>query len=240
MNKRFWKTASAVAAAVLTLTLGACSKVTTDENDMRFTEENNTRLAVNVTKNSKDYNQAYDKAFEASYQKQLAREDFEEREKQAAQGLVRDPHDVARDIAARTAHAECEKLDLCNILELEPVKNTEYKTWEGTFEVDDIKDAAVYLLPSHSKFSCSVGDTTASMTARYGYDGNYKEANVELTYADGTVSQNHMNLNNETLAVSAPEKDGTIEKASYELTIFSGDGDRSEKMETVRVTLVKK
>lgn len=240
MKKRFWKIVSAVTAAALCLTLSACSKVSVDENNVKIVE-NKRCLKVNVTRNSTEYNKAFDRAFDAAYKTQLAREDFEERKKEAEQGLVRDPYDVARDVSARTAHDECSELGMCNVLELEPIENTEYKYWEGTFEVEDIEDAAVYLpiLTSRSNFACTVGNTAATMTGACGYEGNFKDIDVELTYDDGTVSKSHMGVANDTLSVSAPAKDGTIEKACYELSLFIGQ-EGSKKYDMVRITLVKR
>lgn len=254
MKKHFLKIVSAAAAASFILILGGCQEGSTPieedtshEDTSHIAGENKLRLAVNVTENAEDYNKAYEKAYDEAYKaavsEQEEREDFEERKSLAKQGRVRDPYDLAQYSATLEAHAKCKELGLCKGLELEPVQNSDYRLWEGTFEVDDINEAAVYLCDTRrpNVIGCTVGDTTAEITGSYGYTGNYKGATVELTYDDGTTSQRHTENNDGSLSVSAPQNPGSIAKANYELTVFAGtESSCTDKLEIIRINLVKK
>lgn len=249
MKKHFLKIILAAAAASLILIFSGCQEdtVSIEEDTSHIMGENKLRLAVNLTECAEDYNKAYEKAYDEAYKTAVREQeesgDFEERRKLAEQDRTRDPYDFARYIATQEAHAECKELGLCRELELEPVQNRDYRLWEGTFEVDDINEAAVYLCDTRrpNAVGCTVGDTTAAITSSYGYTGNYKGAAVELTYDDGTTSQRHMENNNGTLSVSAPPNPGSITKASYELTVFAGtESCCTDKLQIIRINLVKK
>lgn len=249
MKRHFLKIISAAAAASLILILGGCQDGSTpiEEDTSHIAGENKLRLAVNLTERAEDYDKAYEKAYDEAYKtavrEQEEREDFEERKKLAEQGRVRDPYDLAQYSATLEAHAKCKELGLCEGLELEPVQNSDYRLWEGTFEVDNINEAAVYLCDTRrpNVIGCTVGDTTAAITGSYGYTGNYKGATVELTYDDGTTSQHHTENNDGSLSVSVPQNPGSIAKANYELTVFAGtESCCTDKLEIIRINLVKK
>lgn len=255
MKKHFLKSILASAAAAsLIFTLSGCQEDATDieevtsieEDTSHIAGENKLRLAVNVAECAEDYNKAYEKAYDEAYKTEVREqeesEDFEERRGLAEQGKTRDPYDVAQYLANLDAHAECKELGLCKGLELEPVQNKDYRLWEGTFEVDDINKAAVYLYDTRrpNAIGCVVGDTTAAITYSYAFTGNCKGAAVELTYDDGTTSQYHTEGSDGLLSVSAPQNSGTITKASYELTVFSGNESFTVPYQIIRINLVKK
>lgn len=248
MKKHFLKIISAAAAASFILILGGCQEGSTpiEEDTSHIAGENKLRLSVNVTENAEDYNKAYEKAYDEAYKtavrEQEESEDFEERKELAKQGRVRDPYDVAQFLAVKDAHAKCGELGLCESMVLEPVQKKDYRLWEGTFEVDDITESAVYLCDTRrpNAIGCIAGNTTAEITDSCGFTGNYKSAAVTLTYDDGTTSQQHTEDNTGTLSVSAEPNPGAVKAANYEFTVFSGDTGFTDPYEIIRIKLVKK
>ena len=248
MTKRFLKIISASAAAALTLALGACSEnaapIEEEKEGEHIAGENKLHLAVNVAESAKDYNNMFEKVYDEYYQtavlEQQLSADYQTRLELSEHGQGRSPYDVASYTSKLEAHARCGELGVCKTLELEPVQDPDSRIWAGSFEVDSIENASAYLFTLRNTITCTVGGNTCVLESKPGYYGVYKEAGVELTYDDGTVSRERMGNNNSAFSVSAPKRLGTITKASYEFVLFNGDNSSTGANEIVRIELIKK
>lgn len=245
MTKRILKIISASAAAALALGLTACGDTASpiEEKSDRQREnikgENKLHLAVNVAESAADYNAAFEKAYDEYYQTALLEREQSDEQGQG-QAQLRSPSDVASYTSKLEAHAKCMELGVCETLELDPVQDPDSRIWAGSFEVDSIEDASAYLFTLRNSITCTVGGNTGRMESKPGFSGNYKEASIELTYDDGTVSRESAGCLVSSIEVTAPEKSGTITKTNYEFTVFSGENENTPKYEIIRIELIKK
>lgn len=243
MKKHFWKIAAAAIATTFALavgTVGAAAdkgSVTAVSAVTDLTGENKKLIII-----SQKYSEMYDKVFAEALEDEIkkAEAQWEKFEKDMANGiLAEDPYKIARENANKRAKDECERLGLYNSIELTKVDDSACDYWRGYFVIDSIEDTQLPF-SQPDRFSCRVGNRTATMISKPGYEGNYKKASVSVTYTNGETSGNVARGNQNTVNVTAPSKSGTIKTATYYFTMLDGTGAGAKISEMVQVTLVRR
>lgn len=187
------------------------------------------------------YAEAYEKFYEEALQEEMSKIDFDKLLDEVVlnpNAFLEDPHAVVRRKAEERAEEKCETLGLSAAIELTPIDGAAWTSWYGTFSVDSIENT-VLEFTSPDYFSCTVGGRTGTITARYGYIGNFKSVSVDITYSDGTTDHKYERSNKSLFSVTASYKNKTIVKATYKFTILNGTGSTADYLEMAIVNLVK-
>ena len=252
---KFLKAVSISGAVAIALSLGTASILGTNIEVSANGEAAQKVIKVSpvMAIENKLYAEAYDEAFEAALQEEASKIDYETYSEGLAAAFEEyvatgdhealhndpyyksDPRAEARARAEQRAREECEKKGLSSAIEL--VKDND-KTWEGYFSVDSIKYTSLYF-SSPSRFSCSVGGRTATIMAKSGYTGNYKTAEVILTYSNGKTASSSSQSSGSTCSVTVAPEGTTITSATYYLTIYDGTTANSRIIERAVISLTR-
>lgn len=227
MRRKFLKIVSVATTIALALTIGVCSAAA--EEDAK-TSANSTvdptdeKAQLIITHN--EYAEKFEQIYEDELKKEVAKieDNFMQYEPLFMAGI--DPYAEAREKAEETAQAECEKLGLYTTVVLEPMDNVPFKGWTADIPVESVEGTS-YTFISPERFTCDVGNGTASITGKLGYYGMYKKATVTVTYNNGATSTKTAEGTTKTVSATAPSKAGTITKGRYCLYMYNGTEDVS-------------
>lgn len=245
MRRSFLKIAAVSAAATLALTLGVSSAVA-DNAETSAAANTVTIIDKQMMTANNEYDDAYNKAFEEALNEEAAKinNDITVSDYEAdclQRGVeIEDPHKIARENAKKTAEEKSSALKSLNETNifLYLVGNSAYNHWIGTYYIDSVEETRLSFHEPDS-FNLTLGNTSARMTAKNGYEGNYKKCTVTLYFTNGQKSTNTVTSNKSAFAVKADSKGPTIRRADFEFSLYDGTGSNSKLMDVANVSLYR-
>lgn len=134
---------------------------------------------------------------------------------------------------------EAAKKGVTLITLVEEETDAPYKLYSGSFDTCEIAETSLSFLAPPTTFGCIVGYNKAIMAADSAHENNFKKSSVTVTYTDGTVYTEERSGTGTYMPVSTEKHNGTLSKAVYTLTMYTGESESSEILEQAVITFTR-